>query len=202
MNPIRVSQTVLFAGSLALLLAGCSGEKPAAEQNASTDVPPPGAVPPAGVVPPGEVPVPPADEPKSIYGKAIRRAEDVSSLVSQKAGLSAEALAKSASEAAEAIGRIGREQVAPWLEQQKSLWAQRQDQLLAAARQRGIEAEPSVRAALQRLSEAKAAAEAKAREMRDALESDLPRLRQELSDAWERLHEAESDVQETIDTTA
>jgi hypothetical protein len=142
------------------------------------------------------------ENPKTIFGKAIKQAEDVSKIVAQRAAETADALSDRATIAMEKLRTMSREEVAPWLEEQKRVWGERAKALEEAARQRGNDAEPAVRAAMERLRQAREAAERKANEFKNAAEAEWPRIRRELQDAWRRVAEEEKNAENTVNNTA
>lgn len=202
-----------------LVLAGCSPTESSSQQSsaaanqpakpekqeapAATAAPatPPAQTPPP---PPSTVPPPPPStppEPTTMYAKAIRRAEDVSKVVQQNAASAAEAIGEAGASAMEQLQALRREDVDAWLESQKQFWGNAAAQLQEKAKQRGNDGEPAVRAAQQKLSQAREALARKATEFKSAAEKDLPRLRRELQEAWRKLRDEQVETDKVIDTT-
>lgn len=137
-----------------------------------------------------------------MYAKAIRRAENVSALVTRKANEAADVITEEGLKAAEKLKSIQRSDVDAWLSEQKQLWTATSARIAEKAKAKGVDAEPAVRSALESLRAAREAAEKKVQRFKSAAETELPRLRTELQDAFRKVREQEQQTEKTVDQTA
>lgn len=163
-----LSLSVLLLASFAFV-AGCSPAKKETEQESS--------------------------EPQTPFGRALRQAEEVQALASRTSVQVWQVFEASAREAREKLATLNREEFNEWLAEQRGTWAARSQTLQDFVIRHGVQAEPAVRAAIERVAQARAAVERKAAEFRTTAESEWPRLREELRGLLSTLNEAEAEAE-------